>query len=115
MLGLAQSGGGLEPALPLPIWSNTVALSCSGQRACSNFVNLAEVDCLRVAIVQITFLPGWQAVVPNLPAGYVDGYHRELMTATNVRNIAGAITSHLMSTRSDTSSSAVSPLLDRSA
>ena len=46
----------------------------------------------------VNFLPGWQAVVPhNLHTRYMNGYHRELMTAQNVRNIADVINSHLIS------------------
>jgi amino acid adenylation domain-containing protein len=47
----------------------------------------------------VNFLPGWQAVVPyNLHTIYMNGHHRELMTAQNVRNIADIISSHLVST-----------------
>jgi len=47
----------------------------------------------------VNFLPGWQAVVPyNLHTRYMNGHHRELMTAQNVRNIADVISSHLVST-----------------
>jgi amino acid adenylation domain-containing protein len=46
-----------------------------------------------------SFLPGWQALVPNsLHTSYVDGYHRELMTAQNVRTIAGIISTNLLPT-----------------
>jgi amino acid adenylation domain-containing protein len=47
----------------------------------------------------VNFLPGWQAVVPyNLHTRYMNGHHRELMTAQNVRSIADVISSHLVST-----------------
>jgi hypothetical protein len=46
----------------------------------------------------VNFVPGWQAVVHRkLHTGYVDGHHRELMKAQNVRTIADAIVSHLIS------------------
>jgi amino acid adenylation domain-containing protein len=49
-------------------------------------------------IPHVDFLPGWQAFVPhNLHIRYVNGHHRELMTAQNVRSIADAISSYLAS------------------
>jgi len=45
------------------------------------------------------YLPGWQAIVPdNLKTQYVDGHHRDFLDAQNVRAIADAIISQLMST-----------------
>jgi thioesterase domain-containing protein len=44
------------------------------------------------------FLPGWQAVVPNLHTEYVDGRHEDLMNEENVRSVADAIVSRLAST-----------------
>jgi thioesterase domain-containing protein/acyl carrier protein len=55
-------------------------------------------------IPHVDFLPGWQAFVPhNLHIRYVDGYHRELMTAQNIRGIADAIGSYLISTTDERS------------
>jgi len=47
----------------------------------------------------VSFLPGWEALVPqSLHTEYVDGHHRELMTAQNVRSMASVITSYLVTT-----------------
>jgi thioesterase domain-containing protein len=44
------------------------------------------------------FLPGWRAVVPrDLHAQYVDGHHRDLLDPQNLRTVADAIVSHLVS------------------
>ena len=45
----------------------------------------------------LDLLPGWRAVVPrNLHPQYVDGHHRDLLKAPNVRGVAEAIVSHLI-------------------
>jgi thioesterase domain-containing protein/aryl carrier-like protein len=41
------------------------------------------------------FLSGWKSVVPNLHAFYVPGRHRELITSSNVREVANLIQSTL--------------------
>jgi thioesterase domain-containing protein len=46
----------------------------------------------------VNYLPGWQAVIPdNLHTQYVEGHHRNLITAPYVEGIADAIISHLNS------------------
>jgi thioesterase domain-containing protein len=44
----------------------------------------------------LDFLPGWQALIRhNLHTKFVEGHHRELMTAENVRSVAEIILSYL--------------------
>jgi thioesterase domain-containing protein len=52
----------------------------------------------------VNYLPGWQAVVPsNLHIRYVDGRHDELLNRENVRSVADAIVSHIVSTTEEKS------------
>jgi thioesterase domain-containing protein len=61
----------------------------------------------------LNLLPGWQAVVPrNLYPQYVDGHHRDLLKAPNVRRVADAIVSHLISVTDEKSSSCSATLQD---
>jgi hypothetical protein len=45
----------------------------------------------------VDFLPGWRTVIPDrLSICYVDGHHRELITAQNAGDIAEQIILHLL-------------------
>jgi amino acid adenylation domain-containing protein len=46
----------------------------------------------------VNYLPGWQAVVPNLHTQYVDGRHEDLLNKQNVSGTANAIVTHIEST-----------------
>ncbi len=51
----------------------------------------------------VNLLPGWQEVIPhrNLHAQYVDGFHRDLLKAPEVKGVAEAIIYHLNSSSAE--------------